>query len=70
MICTPSELIDALGGNASVAAKLNVKHNTVSGWRERGLPNWAKPELQRAAADLTVDDELFEIRRYAIGRAA
>lgn len=37
VIETAAQAIDALGGNAKVAAWLGTKPNTVSGWRERGI---------------------------------
>jgi hypothetical protein len=65
MIETISALIDALGGNAVVGEMLGVKHNTVSGWRVRGLPPWATVRLQQmaAATGLRTVPSLFEIRR-------
>jgi len=33
-----NEIIDALGGNQSVASLLNVRAATVSNWRQRGVP--------------------------------
>ncbi len=34
----PSEIIDALGGNAEVARALGEKTSNVWRWRERGIP--------------------------------
>lgn len=64
MIVTVTDLIDALGGNQTVAAMLGVQHNTVSTWRERGLPGWACSRLRDAAdaAALRYECALFEIR--------
>ncbi|MGE5151195.1 MAG: hypothetical protein ACM3II_13825 [Rhodospirillaceae bacterium] len=67
MICTTSELIDALGGTGEVARRLGVKDNTVSTWRrnDRGLPGWACAPLRHALAEIgeQADPVLFEIRR-------
>ena len=64
MIETPGDLIDGLGGTGAVAQLIGVKDNTVSTWRERGIPGWACVRLRDAAdaADLRTDPRLFESR--------
>ena len=65
MIMTASDLLYALGGNSAVAALLKVKHNTVSGWRVRGLPAWTFRDLRAAASDrsLKVSEGVFDVPR-------
>jgi hypothetical protein len=67
MIDTVSDLIDALGGNHPVATALGVQHNTVSGWRVRGLPPWACAPLRTAAelAGKSCSPAMFAIKRPA-----
>lgn len=65
MIETPDHLIDELGGNQAVAALLDVKHNTVSGWRIRGLPAWTHTALRELveARGLTVISAVFAAQK-------
>ncbi len=65
MIRTESDLIDALGGTGAVKTLCDVRHNTVSSWRNRGFPPWAMTILRSAAdaAALDYDQAIFEIRR-------
>ena len=67
MIKTASDLIDALGGNRTVAAVFGVQDNTISTWRTRGFPAWACIRFREAAlaAALKVDDRLFETKPRA-----
>ena len=41
----PVSLIDQLGGTGAVAARLRQKDNTVSMWRERGIPWKWRPSI-------------------------
>jgi hypothetical protein len=65
MIRTESDLIDALGGTTAVKALCDVRHNTVSSWRNRGFPPWAIAILRDAAgaAAIECDPALFAIKR-------
>jgi hypothetical protein len=67
VIKTASDLIDALGGNKTVAAIFGVQDNTISTWRTRGFPAWACIRFREAAiaAALNVDDKLFETKPRA-----
>lgn len=57
---TPGSIIDALGGTAKVAEALGIKDNTVSGWRDRGIPPGRWPGLVRFAEDKGVGGVTFE----------
>lgn len=63
-IVSVGDLIDALGGTGAVAGTLGVQDNTVSTWRWRGLPGWARMPLDDAARKmgLTVDPSVFGAR--------
>jgi len=50
MAHTWGSIIDALGGTGKVAASLVLADNTVSGWRERGIPSAHWVALCRLAA--------------------
>lgn len=49
------ELIDALGGTAKVAEITGQSGNTVSNWKERGVPWKWRPMLAQLAAKSKVE---------------
>lgn len=50
-----SQLIDDLGGSASIARSIGIGINTVGNWRKRGVPPWAKPYLIKLCEERGVD---------------
>lgn len=63
-ICTPDELIAALGGNGVVAAMYGVGATAVSNWRARGIPARLHYRIEKdvLARGLNADfDALFQV---------
>ena len=50
-----SDLIEALGGPAKVAAELGYKRPRVANWQSRGVPWRERPKLARLARQKSVD---------------
>jgi hypothetical protein len=51
---THSEIIDALGGPSAVGAAVKSKPNSVSMWRERGIPWKRRLAVARLAKEKSV----------------
>lgn len=49
---TDSEIIDALGGTSKVAALCKVEPASVSGWRQKGIPQARRMFLELARPDV------------------
>lgn len=57
MTYTVSQIIEAKGGPAAVAAKVGRKPGAVRAWKHRGIfPRSAWPEITAAYPDLTVTE--------------
>ena len=44
-----SRLIDQLGGTGALCRALGLKHNTIAGWRERGISWRWRPKIAEMA---------------------
>ncbi len=53
---TPSQIIDALGGTATVARLCRVKAPSVSDWRKNGIPDARRQYLELLRPDVFRDD--------------
>jgi len=49
IVMSHAELIDSLGGTASVANQLGVEDNVVANWRERGISWRWRPQVNLLA---------------------
>ena len=53
---TPSQIIDALGGTATVARLCRVKAPSVSDWRKNGIPDARRQYLELLRPDVFRDE--------------